>query len=141
LVSSGKNTDKIKIWDLNDFTCMSTHTSPQSSITRITISPDDQYLASCSEDGDIYLWGSQDMKLLDQICAHEHGANMIEFSRDGKRLVSCGDDCKIMIWRMNGVKNLLLEKIFSNGFKNCFRGAIIDNVKGIQLEMVYKNFN
>lgn len=66
--------------------------------TAVQISPDSQYLATCSSDGTVKIFNFQTQTLLKTCNEHHNGVNSISWSPDSKYLASCSDDSTTKIW-------------------------------------------
>jgi len=86
-------------------------------VTDIAFSPNEELLASSSEDGSIRLWNiGSDRKETGRFEGHDHPVNGIAFSPDGKTLASAGGDVtrvtkkgEVILWNVADQK--LLHKI------------------------------
>jgi WD40 repeat protein/uncharacterized membrane protein YebE (DUF533 family) len=102
------------IWDISAIT-NNVDISPNSrvfrghssAVTRATMSPNGDMLASASEDGEIRLWSAIDGDLRFSLLGHSDLVSTLTFSPDGQRLMSKGTDGRICLWDTRNGKNLL----------------------------------
>lgn len=71
------------------------------SLYSIGCSPNGDYFASASYEGDVDLWDKKLKKVIRTIGKHEKAATCVSFSRDGKRIVSSSLDNSVRIWDVN----------------------------------------
>ena len=64
----------------------------------VAISPSEDYLVSCGEDGRIVFWDIETGEKKKTIEAHEGTVWHLSMSDDGKRVASCGRDGMVRIW-------------------------------------------
>ena len=70
----------------------------RSGVGRLSVSPDDQFAATSSNDETIKIWNLSEHRGRRVLSGHSHGVNKIVFSPDGKRLVSGSGDSTIRVW-------------------------------------------
>jgi WD40 repeat protein len=104
LVSSGSGT--IAIWDLceeGQATLRFKFSSPPGYALRITLSPDDQYIASWAwgVDSSIRVWDVGTGKQCRQLAGHRKQLQCVEWSRDSKHLLSGDTDSSLCFWTMH----------------------------------------
>ncbi len=80
-------------------------------VTSVSFSPDSQFLATGSRDGNVRIWDFVTGELYTTLVAHTGGVIDVSFSHDGKLLASGGRDDVIAIWDVtaNKLKHRLSE--------------------------------
>ena len=68
------------------------------SVNALVWSPDDQILASGSDDGSVILWDTQSWQVRTLLHGHSRSVNTLEFSPHFNFLISGGDDKLIRLW-------------------------------------------
>lgn len=68
------------------------------SVNALVWSPDDQILASGSDDGSVILWDTQNWQVRYLLNGHSRSVNTLEFSPHLNLLISGGDDKLIRLW-------------------------------------------
>jgi WD40 repeat protein len=96
-------------------------------VTALAFSPDDRYMASGHENGQVKVWNPVTGELLDIMWATKVFGRIldVEFSPDGRYIAACQDDDKIRVWRFPGGE----EKILQSGGKSIYSLAF-DPVTG-----------
>lgn len=105
-----------------------TRKAHESDINSIAVSPNDQLIASASQDKLIKLWDSKELQLLNTFKGHKRGIWSIEFSTIDKCLVSSSSDKTIKIWSLNDYSCL---KTFEGHTGSVLKVSFIS--KGMQL--------
>jgi WD40 repeat protein len=67
----------------------------------------ENFIASGSEDGKIYIWNIQDKTIVARFEKHRKFINSLSWNPDGYMLASCSDDNKLIIWKMPESNNSL----------------------------------
>uniref|UniRef100_A0A8B9IX10 Apoptotic protease-activating factor 1 n=1 Tax=Amazona collaria TaxID=241587 RepID=A0A8B9IX10_9PSIT len=104
LLATCSNDTFIKIWDLNKKYCRNTMMGHENSVNHCRFSPDDEYVASCSTDGTVKLWGVRSANELKSIEIKDFFRNADEQPDDVDVLVKC---CS---WSRNGDMILVVAK-------------------------------
>uniref|UniRef100_A0A672UKV0 Apoptotic protease-activating factor 1 n=1 Tax=Strigops habroptila TaxID=2489341 RepID=A0A672UKV0_STRHB len=104
LLATCSNDTFIKLWDLNKKYCRNTMMGHENSVNHCRFSPDDEYVASCSTDGTVKLWGVRSANELKSIEIKDFFKNADEQPDDVEVLVKC---CS---WSRNGDMILVVAK-------------------------------
>lgn len=83
-------------------------TGHQQSITAVTFSPDQRFLASSSQDHTVRLWEMATGNSIQVWHAHRATVHTVDFSPDGTWLASGGDDCTARCWHIQTGRCLAL---------------------------------
>jgi small GTP-binding protein len=81
-------------------------------------SPNGRILASCSEDGMIWLWNVANKRVLHKLRGHSDRIEGFAWSSDGKRLCSSSWDCTVRLWNAETGKEIR-KYIGHNAPVNC----------------------
>ncbi|WP_083389756.1 ribosome assembly protein 4 [Trichormus sp. NMC-1] len=109
-----------------------------SKVRSVVFSPDEQQLASGSDDKTIKIWDVTTGKVLNTLKGHEGGVNSVVFSPDGKQLASGSVDKTIKIWDVTTGKVLNTLKgheggvnsvVFSPDGKQLASGSVDKTIK------------
>ena len=93
--------------DAQGFSVLKTQSVPhEAGVLSVSFSADGEYLASGSEDGNIYIWKRNGRKwtIFDTLREHEVGVLSVSFSADGEYLASGSEDKTIRIWKRDGIE-------------------------------------
>ena len=69
-------------------------------VTDVVFSPDGEWLASCSQNGEVALWDVASWDLVTHFSTYERGASALAFSPDGHLLVVGGNRNQLGVWRL-----------------------------------------
>lgn len=72
----------------------------RASVLDIAFSPNNEIVATCSEDKNVRLWYTERRKRIKALIGHEKQVNDIEFSPSGAFLASASDDRTIRLWHI-----------------------------------------
>ena len=98
-LATTKKGDSIKVWKLEDqFHLPKIRRSHKFRITMLSFSPDDKYIVSGSEDGEIIIWDPMKGELLNTLKGHSRGITVITFNKNSTLLASGSEDNTIKIW-------------------------------------------
>lgn len=69
-------------------------------INCLAVSPNDQLIASASQDKSIKLWSAQDLSVIATLSGHKRGVWKVRFSPVDKVLMSCSGDRTVKLWSL-----------------------------------------
>jgi len=77
---------------------LTTNIGHAATVTSISVSSDDQYIVSGSDDMTIKLWDMSTGKLIRSCSGHTDKVNDAIFSSDDRYIISCSDDHSVKLW-------------------------------------------
>ena len=92
-------------------------THHKAEVNNMSFSPDGNYFAATSVDGNISLWDTKNFKFLKSITASAGNISFAKFSPDNRCLASIDGDEKLKIWSLPKLK---LDREIKLGFKPTF---------------------
>jgi len=90
----------IRVWDFREETLLPPLDFHTANVTDVVFSPDGEWLASCSQNGDVALWEVGTWNLATSFSTYERGASSLAFSPDGSLLAVGGNRNQLGVWRM-----------------------------------------
>nr|ODO02585.1 U3 small nucleolar RNA-associated protein 13 [Cryptococcus depauperatus CBS 7855] len=126
VVASGGADRAIKLWSLDDFSCLKTFEGHTNSVLRVDFISYGQQLVSSSSDGLVKLWNIKDEECVKTLDNHEDKVWALAVSSDEAHLLSSGADSLINIWH----DSTLLEQSEANATL----------VQSVQLEQDFVNY-
>jgi len=99
IVCSG-DTGKVQLIKVSDGTVLTTIKAHDDWARGVSISPNDQRVASVGNDGTVKLWNVNG-SLIKQFTGHDASANSVAFSSDGKTLITASSDSTVKMWRVD----------------------------------------
>ncbi|GAA5899168.1 hypothetical protein JCM8208_003024 [Rhodotorula glutinis] len=94
--ASGDRT--VKLWNLNDFTCVKTFEGHSNSVLRVDFMTRGMQLATAASDGLVKVWNVKDEECVETLDNHEEKVWALAINRDESFVVSGGADSMITIW-------------------------------------------
>ncbi|GJN91096.1 hypothetical protein Rhopal_004113-T1 [Rhodotorula paludigena] len=94
--ASGDRT--VKLWNLNDFTCVKTFEGHSNSVLRVDFMTRGMQLATSASDGLVKIWNVKDEECATTLDNHEEKVWALAINRDESFVVSGGADSVITIW-------------------------------------------
>ncbi|TYJ52882.1 hypothetical protein B9479_006517 [Cryptococcus floricola] len=98
VVASGSADKTIKLWSLDDFTCLKTFEGHTNSVLRVDYMSNGQQLVSSSSDGLVKLWNIKDEECVKTLDNHEDKIWALATSSDEATILSAGADSLLTIW-------------------------------------------
>lgn len=105
-----------RVWDLHEYTQVAEvqnfdisvesdayklsvkNGSFEHAITKVTFSPDGNYIATGCEDSSAKIWEAKTGRLISTLSGHRQGVKDIEFSNDGKFVITASEDTTAKLW-------------------------------------------
>lgn len=137
-IASASQDQCLKLWkvpkkfesedEVEQLTCINTQLAHEKDINCVTISPNDRYIATSSQDKTAKLWDSIDLKLIGVFRGHRRGVWSVRFSPVDQIIVTNAADCTIRLWNITDMTCL---KSFEGHDSSVLRAEFITN--GMQL--------
>lgn len=87
----------VSVWDTTTHQQVYRQTHITPSLSRVTFSPDSQWLLGGTVEGNLYLWRANTAELIRQIDAHKDAIDGVVFSPDGAHFVSIAGE-EVRLW-------------------------------------------
>jgi WD40 repeat protein len=105
-ILTGGSGGRIFVWDKGrnwnqEIDLQMTLTGHEAGITALDFSPDNQLIASASQDGTVRLWLEDGTPVTTLIGHNNSPVNDVQFTPDGKAIVSAGEDGNIVLWNFD----------------------------------------
>jgi len=91
----------IRLWDFQEGQLLPPLDFHTANVTDLVFSPDGEWLASCSQYGEVALWEAGSWELADSFSTYERGASALAFSPDGTLLAVGGQRNQLGVWRLS----------------------------------------
>lgn len=101
----------LKLWKLGkdietaaepvNLSCINTTLAHDKDINCVSISPNDRFIATSSQDKTAKLWDANSLGLLGVFRGHRRGIWSIKFSPVDQIVATCAADCTIRLWNLN----------------------------------------
>ncbi|ORY28626.1 WD40-repeat-containing domain protein [Naematelia encephala] len=98
VVATGAADRTVKLWSLDDFTCLKTFEGHTNSVLRVDFLSMGQQLVTSSSDGLVKLWNIRDEQCIKTLDNHEDKIWALAVSADEKTIVSAGADSIATFW-------------------------------------------
>lgn len=108
--------------------CINTQLAHEKDINCVTISPNDRYIATASQDKTVKMWDANDLKLIGVFRGHRRGVWTVRFSPVDQVIVTSAADCTMRLWNITDMTCL---KSFEGHESSVLRCEFISN--GMQL--------
>ena len=107
------NDGLIKIWEMNNFTCVDSLIGHTISANTAFYSHDGRYVLSASADRSVKIWDMTTKKCINSLVGHTAEVCYAELSKDDKLVISTSFDNSLIIW--DAKSGLPLKKYHSQG--------------------------
>jgi WD40 repeat protein len=107
--------DKTSLWDLHTGTRIGDLATNKSRIDSVAFSPDNQSIATGSDDGTVLLWDRNALHPLRHFAGHIGPVRAILFTSDGRRLISGSWDGTIRVWDVATGEELVRLLSYNHG--------------------------
>jgi len=91
----------IRLWDFQEGQLLPPLDFHAANVTDVVFSPDGEWLASCSQYGEVALWEVGSWELANSFSTYERGASALAFSPDGGLLAVGGNRNQLGVWRLS----------------------------------------
>ncbi|KAH6917021.1 U3 small nucleolar RNA-associated protein [Coprinopsis sp. MPI-PUGE-AT-0042] len=98
VLATGSGDKSIKLWNLDDFSCIKTFEGHTNSVLRVDFYNAGLQLVSTASDGLVKVWGIQDEECHATLDNHEDKVWALAISADEKTIVSGGADSVVTFW-------------------------------------------
>ena len=98
VLATGSGDKTVKIWSLDDFSCLKTFEGHSNSVLRVDFLSLGQQLISSSSDGLVKLWNVKDEECVASLDNHEDKIWALAVSEDEKTIVSGAADSMVTFW-------------------------------------------
>ncbi|KIR30550.1 U3 small nucleolar RNA-associated protein 13 [Cryptococcus deuterogattii LA55] len=126
VVASGSADRTVKLWSLDDFTCLKTFEGHTNSVLRVDFLSHGQQLVTSASDGLVKLWNIKEEECVKTLDNHEDKIWALAHSSDESTLLSAGADSLLTIWHDTS----LLEQSEANAHL----------IKTVQVEQDFINY-
>ncbi|KIR56075.1 U3 small nucleolar RNA-associated protein 13 [Cryptococcus gattii Ru294] len=126
VVASGSADRTVKLWSLDDFTCLKTFEGHTNSVLRVDFLSHGQQLVTSASDGLVKLWNIKEEECIKTLDNHEDKIWALAHSSDESTLLSAGADSLLTIWHDTS----LLEQSEANA----------NLIKTVQVEQDFINY-
>lgn len=114
--------------DLHSLVCTTTAIAHEKDVNCVAISPNDQIIATASQDKTAKLWDSKSLSLLGVLRGHRRGVWCVRFSPIDQILLTTSADCSLRLWSLTDMTCL---KTIEGHESSVLRAEFIS--KGMQL--------
>ncbi len=90
----------VRLWDFQEEQLLPPLDFHTAIVTDVAFSPDGEWLASCSQNGEVALWDVGSWELARSFSSYERGASALAFSPDGSLLAVGGQRNQLGVWRL-----------------------------------------
>ncbi|WVF70856.1 hypothetical protein IAT40_005650 [Kwoniella sp. CBS 6097] len=98
IVASGAADKTVRLWSLDDFSCLKTFEGHTNSVLRVDFLSHGMQLVTSSSDGLVKLWNIKDEECVKTLDNHEDRIWSLAISNDEKTIVSAGSDSVATFW-------------------------------------------
>ncbi|CED83258.1 WD40-repeat-containing subunit of the 18S rRNA processing complex [Phaffia rhodozyma] len=98
VLATGSGDKTVRIWSLDDYTCLKTFEGHSNSVLRVDFLSQGQQLVSSSSDGLVKLWNVKDEECVSSFDNHEDKVWALAVSEDESTIVSGAADSVVTFW-------------------------------------------
>ncbi|KAF8322220.1 WD40 repeat-like protein, partial [Clavulina sp. PMI_390] len=108
-VATASGDKTVKLWSLDDFSCLKTFEGHTNTVLRVDFITDGQQLVSSASDGLVKVWNIKDEECVTSLDNHEDKIWALAVSRDESTIISGAADSVVTFWT-DCTEEVLLEK-------------------------------
>ncbi|KAI9498702.1 WD40-repeat-containing domain protein [Zychaea mexicana] len=104
-IVSGSRDHSVRLWDLNDYTCIESQTHHEGSVLCLKIATDDEWMVSGSSDGTCLIWKLGNLEPLSRLRGHTSGVLDVCIV-ENKYIITASRDATVRVWDRYSAKEL-----------------------------------
>ncbi|CAL1300331.1 unnamed protein product [Larinioides sclopetarius] len=135
---SGSHDCTVKIWDLEESTCLSTISAHSAPVYAICVSPNSRYFLSASEDKDVVLFWYDDIYPVRVYSGHSTEAiNCVQFHPNCSYFATASSDGNVFLFKINydscpvRMFSKHIAKVYTLAFSPCGKNLASADVEGV----------
>jgi WD40 repeat protein len=98
VLASGSDDGTIKLWDVNQGTCLQTFSGHGGNVRAVVFSPNGEQLISGSSDRTLKVWDIFTGQCLKTLSGHTNALRSLALSPDGQTIISASEDHTLKVW-------------------------------------------
>ncbi|KAI8146978.1 WD40-repeat-containing domain protein [Fennellomyces sp. T-0311] len=104
-IISGSRDHSVKLWDLDNHTCVASQTHHEGSVLCLKISSDNEWMVSGSSDGTCVIWQLDELRPIGRLRGHTSGVLDVCIV-ENKYIVTASRDATVRVWDRESGKEL-----------------------------------